>query len=504
MRLIFNVPGTNLTYIINHKGERLSPKEKKEYRLETVRKLPRGFVPLHAVLLKNKKRGIAISGSSGSGKTTLAEILVNKFKYKLVANDFIVVWNQKGNLYASDLNSKENNRGKQKTKLTSVFFVSDKDKRDIYKQSENEFFEHFVGTLYPLDRNLLKKFEQEDVYRIIRALHICLGNKTSNKQRWAEIINSYYNSKKIARIGIIGIGTIGNTLLNLIIAKPWLRILNIISTDRKKLKGISLDLRSANPQVLVNISKTYRDLFNNSDLVVIAFNVKNEPLVVFGGERNMKIYSHAKVIWEISRSVRNSKYRGFLLVVTNPVDIMSWALYEFSNINDKGYRDWNGLYSNQVYGIGLGLDYKRMQVLENNPENNLELVGEHGENLTLCRVIDESKLSVMKNDKLLKLIKEYSPEIRKYTDRTIFGPVHEIYEVLQVIRKRSGEMRVSLLNDNGVVLGDVVKLQHGIISRKFEYKNNLQRKLESLEKVQRVYYKLLKKNGAGEFGGVKK
>jgi len=44
-----------LTYIINHKGERLSPKEKKEYRLETVRKLPRGFVPLHAVLLKNKK-----------------------------------------------------------------------------------------------------------------------------------------------------------------------------------------------------------------------------------------------------------------------------------------------------------------------------------------------------------------------------------------------------------------------------------------------------------------
>ena len=116
------------------------------------------------------------------------------------------------------------------------------------------------------------------------------------------------------------------------------------------------------------------------------------------GTTNFSVLPGTKIIWKISRAIRKTNYSGYILIVTNPVDLLSWAIYYFSNLNNNLKTDAKGLFSNQILGIGLGLDYSRLKTIT---KKNYEFIGEHGKNLILS-IPKLSKLVPSKNKRLLK------------------------------------------------------------------------------------------------------
>ena len=89
---------------------------------------------------------------------------------------------------------------------------------------------------------------------------------------------------------------------------------------------------------------------------------------------------------------------------------------------DDATFNWKGLYSNQVFGVGLGLDFERLKTFSS---AGYELVGEHGDGMLLVRK-KENLLKLCRNEKILDKVKEYSLRVRAFVPRTRFGPSHEV------------------------------------------------------------------------------
>ncbi|KKQ52510.1 hypothetical protein A2865_03620 [Candidatus Woesebacteria bacterium RIFCSPHIGHO2_01_FULL_39_17] len=487
--VIFSVPGTNLRFKLINTPKFLSVKPKKKIRLNIAEKLPKDYLAFHAALLKKNNKGILITGKSGSGKTTLAFEL-QKQGYQILANDFVVLWLEGEIIYAGDLNLYKNNIGKKKMKVDKVICLEPQDKRDIFSFDWQEWCKFYYKTLQPINKKGLKT-NNSMVFKKAYEIHVVLGNR-QNILRWLTAYSRLCSTNNISSLGILGFGTIGSSLVASVLEKTWLKGLSIYSTKLKELKGVKMDIESARPNISIKIANTSKDLFSYSDIVVISFNVNNpQNIITKYGERMRKLYSHLEVIWNLSRDLRLINFKGIIFIVTNPVDILSTAIYYFTNLDEEGKYDWRGLLSNQVFGVGLGLDYKRLKTLT---QKNYEVVGEHGENLILA-VVKGNKLHELKNDKLLKKVVNFSPSIRKYTKRTIYGPVKEISDLLDAFINNNRCVRLSSLQKEGYFLGNIYNLSNGVLNQKYFFNKKLRFKYKKiLKSYSTTWNNLIKKH----------
>lgn len=475
----FTIPGKKLQYNYIVESLPLAPQKKKELRLEIARRLPPNVIPLHACVISNGHKTILISGVSKSGKSTLARIL-KKLGFNTEANDFVATWLHGGDLYVSDINLEENNQDKTPLKIDQVIFLKPEDPRDVFKLSNKQLKILYQSTLTPLNHKDLRRFLINPVFEEIYKLHYCLGNRKT-PQRWLQSIKNTLYEKKPSRIGIIGMGTIGQDLSNLLIREPWLTSLSLYSPNQNKLGGIILDLNSANPNLQINQAKSAKSVFKKSDIVVLCFNI-NSPATTIDSlsERHRKIIAHSEVCHEIASDIRKIKnFLGTILVVSNPVDFLSWYLYEKSD-----------LLSNQIYGIGLGLDKKRLQTITN---EKFEVIGEHGDEIKIAKVINNT-LSLINSPKLLSLLTSYSNRIRQFTTRTRFGPVHEILSIITSFRKRNAAIRVSTKYDDSFFLGDIIELSNKIGVTKYLKDQTLEEQLLQTKSKFKEYCRLLDTN----------
>ncbi|HEY8365124.1 MAG TPA: L-lactate dehydrogenase, partial [Haloplasmataceae bacterium] len=108
----------------------------------------------------------------------------------------------------------------------------------------------------------------------------------------------------------------------------------------------------------------------NADLVVICAGVNQKE-----GESRLDLLNrNAKIMKGIVENIRKSDFKGLILVATNPVDIMTYVAYKYSNLPH-----------NQVFGSGTSLDTARLRYLLSNylqiDSKNIHayIVGEHGD-----------------------------------------------------------------------------------------------------------------------------
>lgn len=488
-RITFTVPGTKLIYRFSHPVNIVTSQEKKNYRLSIASQLPTGFMPMHACLITNGKQTIAITGESSSGKSTLAESFRHK-GFHVAANDFIVVWQERDHVFASDLNYKEENRKKKPLRIDVCILLSPYDPRDIFSYSTPDLKKYYKKTLFPLASKVAHTYTQIDLFQKLFTDHIVLGNRLSI-ERWEKAINRLVFSKSsFSNIGIVGVGTIGQDLANLLLTKNWVQRLHLYSKSFNKLLCVAKDFKSANASIGVYCHHNLKKVFEHSHIVVLSFNTTQEsitPETKHLDERKRKMFAHAKVIWDITRVIRETNFSGHILVVTNPVDILSWCLLSFSNMDDSGITDWQGLCSSQVYGIGLGLDYERLKVISS---QQMELVGEHGENIFLAK-LEKGLLSAFNDDKVIKEVKQYSNKIRKFTSRTRFGPTHEILRVIEELHSPSTNVnRLSALNADGFFLGNALSFNKYRLPKKlYRFSKELTEILVNLQKKHTIHYK---------------
>ncbi|MED3562464.1 L-lactate dehydrogenase [Bacillus xiapuensis] len=176
----------------------------------------------------------------------------------------------------------------------------------------------------------------------------------------------------INRVAIVGSGFVGSTYAYALINQEITEELVLIDLNGKKADGDAMDL---NHGMLFSPSPTkvwqgdYSDC-KDADIVCIAASVSQseEETRLTVVEKNTEI---AKGVVE---KVMESGFDGIFLVVSNPVDIITYATWKFS-----------GLSKERVIGSGTSLDTARLTFLLGEYFNvdsrniNGYIIGEHGD-----------------------------------------------------------------------------------------------------------------------------
>ncbi len=173
------------------------------------------------------------------------------------------------------------------------------------------------------------------------------------------------------KVSIIGCGNVGMRYAYALMLKGGVRQIVLVDLDKKRLEGEVMDLSHGAPYISpVEIIAGDYSHIKNSDLVVITAGRKQKPdqtrldLV----KDNVELYR--KIIPEIVKYASSA----ILLIVSNPVDVLSYAAYKFSSKPIE-----------KVIGSGTVLDTARFRFLLSkhcnvDPRNiHAYILGEHGD-----------------------------------------------------------------------------------------------------------------------------
>ncbi|MEZ5910210.1 MAG: malate dehydrogenase [Hyphomicrobiaceae bacterium] len=150
------------------------------------------------------------------------------------------------------------------------------------------------------------------------------------------------------RIALIGAGMIGGTLAHLVGLKELGDVVMFDIAEGMP-QGKSLDLAQASPiegfDARLKGANAYADI-EGSDVVIITAGVPRKP----GMSRDDLLGINLKVMEQVGAGIKKYAPNAFVVVVTNPLDAMVWALQKAS-----------GLPKNMVVGMAGVLDSARFR-----------------------------------------------------------------------------------------------------------------------------------------------
>lgn len=177
------------------------------------------------------------------------------------------------------------------------------------------------------------------------------------------------------KISIIGCGRVGTTSAYAIMLKALASEIALVDVDSDKSKGEELDLIHGTAEVSnVKITSGGYEKIVGSNIVVITAGIPRKP-----GETRLQLAAkNIDVIKNIAEQVHEHAPDAFVLVVSNPVDIMTYITQKvFGDKKDK------------VFGLGNVLDqlrYRSMLGRELNvhPQSvDAMIIGEHGDSMVV-------------------------------------------------------------------------------------------------------------------------
>lgn len=154
------------------------------------------------------------------------------------------------------------------------------------------------------------------------------------------------------KVSIIGAsGSVGSTSAFLLAEKEYVDELVLISREKSinKIKGESLDIYDALAAMGTDLSiKTASDMeyIHDSDVIVLSAGIPRKANVL----RMELAKKNAEIVAKYSREIYKYSPDSVVLVVTNPVDVMTYVALEKSGLSKK-----------KVFGLGNHLDSLRLR-----------------------------------------------------------------------------------------------------------------------------------------------
>lgn len=178
-------------------------------------------------------------------------------------------------------------------------------------------------------------------------------------------------NKDINKVTIIGAGFVGSTTAYTLMLSGLFSEIVLIDVNAEKAEGEVMDINHGMP--FVSPVRLYTGSYSDcagSDIIVITAGASQKP-----GETRIDLVSRNIVILkDIISQITKYNNDCILLMVTNPVDILTYAAYKLS-----------GFPSNKVIGSGTVLDSARFRYLlgkhvEVDPRDvHGYIIGEHGD-----------------------------------------------------------------------------------------------------------------------------
>ena len=173
------------------------------------------------------------------------------------------------------------------------------------------------------------------------------------------------------KVTIVGAGYVGSTIAYAIMNRGFASRISLVDINKKKAEGEAMDLNhgAAFVKPVKVRSGGYKEC-KDSDVVVITAGTNQKP----GQSRLDLIHENTEVFKNIIPRVKENTSDVILLIVTNPVDILTYVAKELS-----------GFPAGRVLGSGTVLDTSRLRYLIGDhcrvdPSNvHGYVIGEHGD-----------------------------------------------------------------------------------------------------------------------------
>ncbi|GBG77773.1 hypothetical protein CBR_g24220 [Chara braunii] len=181
------------------------------------------------------------------------------------------------------------------------------------------------------------------------------------------------SSSAVRKVTVVGVGNVGMACAQTMLTEGVCDELALVDVIPDKLKGEMLDLQHAAaflPRVKIVADSDYA-ISANSDLCVITAGARQRE----GESRLSLVGRNVQLFKAIIPKLVNASPNAVLLVVSNPVDILTYVAWKIS-----------GFPAHRVIGSGTNLDSSRFrfllgQILDINAHNvHAYIVGEHGDN----------------------------------------------------------------------------------------------------------------------------
>ncbi len=178
---------------------------------------------------------------------------------------------------------------------------------------------------------------------------------------------------KNSKVVICGVGNVGANTAYTLVNQGLCEEIVLIDVNKEKAYAEALDMQHAIHFMNRNITIKAGDYSDCSDADIVIITA-SAPMPKDSNSRLDMLKPSLNIIRSIVTSVMASKFNGIFVVISNPVDIMTYFTWKIS-----------GLPKNQVIGSGTNLDSARLSVELSNLYDldsksvQAYVIGEHGD-----------------------------------------------------------------------------------------------------------------------------
>ena len=175
----------------------------------------------------------------------------------------------------------------------------------------------------------------------------------------------------LRKVAVIGCGFVGSSSAFALMMSGLFSEMVLIDADRERAEGEALDISHGMP--LARPMKIYAggyDDVTDAAIIVVTAGANQKP----GETRLDLVKKNVAIFRSIMPEISKRKYKGILLIVANPVDILTYTAVRYS-----------GLPSSRVIGSGTVLDTARLKYLlsehlgVDSRSIHAYIIGEHGD-----------------------------------------------------------------------------------------------------------------------------
>ena len=175
----------------------------------------------------------------------------------------------------------------------------------------------------------------------------------------------------LRKVAVVGCGFVGSSSAFALMMSGLFSEMVLIDADRERAEGEALDISHGMP--LARPMKIYAgdyDDVTDAAIIVVTAGANQKP----GETRLDLVKKNVAIFKSIMPEISKRKYKGILLIVANPVDILTYTAVKYS-----------GLPSSRVIGSGTVLDTARLKYLlsehlgVDSRSIHAYIIGEHGD-----------------------------------------------------------------------------------------------------------------------------
>ncbi len=256
-------------------------------------------------------------------------------------------------------------------------------------------------------------------------------------------------SRRFKRIIIFGAGNVGATIAAFLINENLTREILFFERKRQFLAAQILDLQdhafNSHHSIQVGVAK-WTDC-EQADLIIIAAGQKQR----FSQPRDELAITNGKIVRQFIQKLNQTPFGGFIIVVTNPVDQITYLVHRLSKLSAP-----------HIIGTGTSLDVLRMRTffrrqIGKTTKQTINLIGEHGVKMFLPKLMNRQLHRFLTRFKigfeaLINQICAVPFEIIRGKKATYYGIANIVVKIIKQLRKKTPlRMNLSVFFNKSVI-----------------------------------------------------